>query len=89
MYIEGPYGAPRVDLHGTRFKSFVIVTAGMGWSFSRALKRTLVAEARRGRPVTSIRSIQVLAPLSAAAPPAFGKLLQSSVSSAARVLLQK
>lgn len=41
-YIEGPYGAPMVDVHGLRYKCFMLVSTGMGWTFVRAWKRQLV-----------------------------------------------
>jgi hypothetical protein len=59
-YIEGPYGAPMIDTLGTRYKCFLIVASGLGWTFLRAWKRQLLQEAVRARPVKSIRSIAIM-----------------------------
>jgi hypothetical protein len=59
-YIEGPYGAPMIDLHGSHFTCFLIITSGMGWTFLRAWKRQLVQEAARGRPVHVLHTVAVI-----------------------------
>lgn len=59
-YIEGPYGAPMIDVHGTRYKCFVVVSGGVGWTFVRSWKRQLIFDASRGRPVKSINCIAIL-----------------------------
>ena len=60
VYLEGPYGAPMIDLHGPRYKCFILICSGMGWTFGRALKRQLLADAVRGRPLKSVRSVAVV-----------------------------
>ena len=30
VYLEGPYGAPMIDLHGPRYKCFILICSGMG-----------------------------------------------------------
>ena len=59
-YIEGPYGAPMIDLHGDRFEAFFIITSGMGWTFLRAWKRQLLQEASRGRRVQLLRTVAIM-----------------------------
>jgi hypothetical protein len=59
-YIEGPYGSPMIDTLGTRYKCFLIVSSGIGWSFLRAWKRQLLQDCVRGREVKSIRSIAIM-----------------------------
>ena len=59
-YIEGPYGAPMIDVHGTRYKCFVVVSGGVGWTFVRSWKRQLIADAARGRPVKAINTVAIL-----------------------------
>lgn len=59
-YIEGPYGSPMIDVHGTQYKCFVVVSGGVGWTFVRSWKRQLIFDASRGRPVKSINSIAIL-----------------------------
>lgn len=59
-YIEGPYGAPMIDVHGPLYKCFVVVSGGVGWTFLRSWKRQLVADAARGRPVKMISTVAIL-----------------------------
>ena len=59
-YIEGPYGAPMIDLHGATHTCFLIITSGMGWTFLRAWKRQLLQEAARGRTVHVLRSVAIM-----------------------------
>ena len=49
VYIEGPYGAPMIDVHGSKYKCFVLMSTGMGWTFVRAWKRQLVQVWPQGR----------------------------------------
>lgn len=58
--MEGPYGSPMIDVHGTRYKSFVLVAGGIGWTFLRSWRRQLLQDACRGRPVKSVTTITVL-----------------------------
>ena len=66
-YIEGPYGSPKIDIHSDKYKCFLIVGSGLGWTFSRSMKRQLLREATRGRPIKSIRSIAIVRELAASA----------------------
>jgi hypothetical protein len=59
-YIEGPYGAPMIDVHSERYKCFLIISSGMGWTFLRSWKRQLVQDAVRGRPVKAITSVSIM-----------------------------
>lgn len=59
-YIEGPYGAPMIDVHGPRYKCFVVVSGGVGWTFVRSWKRQLIADAARGRPLKSLATAAVI-----------------------------
>jgi FAD-binding domain len=59
VYVEGPYGAPMIDLHGSRYKCVLIICSGLGWTYGRAMKRQLLADAVRGRPLKSLRSVAV------------------------------
>jgi hypothetical protein len=65
VYIEGPYGAPAIDVHSAKYKSFLIISSGLGWTFGRAMKRQLLSDAVRGRPLRSIRSVAVVRELAA------------------------
>jgi hypothetical protein len=49
-----------IDTLGTRYKCFLIVSSGLGWTFLRAWKRQLLQEVVRERPVKSIRSIAIM-----------------------------
>lgn len=60
VYLEGPYGAPMIDIHSARYKCVLIVCSGMGWTFGRAMKRQLLDDAMRGRPLASVRSVAVV-----------------------------
>ena len=59
-YVEGPYGAPMIDTHGPRYKCFLIISSGMGWTFLRAWKRQLLQDASRGRGVRAITSVAIM-----------------------------
>lgn len=59
-YIEGPYGTPMIDTFGDRHTCFIIVTSGMGWTFLRAMKRQLLADAARGRDVRVVRTVATM-----------------------------
>ena len=56
-YIEGPYGAPMIDTHSTRFASFLIISSGLGWTLLRACKRQLLSDISRGRDVKSVQTV--------------------------------
>jgi hypothetical protein len=58
--MEGPYGSPMIDLHGGRFRHFLLISGGLGWTFTRGWKRQLVDDASRGRDVHRIHSVVVL-----------------------------
>ena len=59
-YIEGPYGAPMIDVHSAHHTCFLIITSGLGWTFLRAWKRQLVQAAARGRPLQVLRTVAVM-----------------------------
>ena len=60
VYVEGPYGSPMIDVHGPRYKCFVVIAGGIGWTFLRSWRRQLLQDARRGRPLKSLTTITVL-----------------------------
>ena len=71
VYIEGPYGAPMVDVHSAKYKCFVLMSTGMGWTFVRAWKRQLCQESHAGRPVKLVRAVAVMRGNNAHALPEF------------------
>ena len=60
VYVEGPYGSPMIDVHGPRYKCFVVIAGGIGWTFLRSWRRQLLQDACRGRPLKSVTTITVL-----------------------------
>eukprot|EP00892_Ulva_mutabilis_P004391 jgi/Ulvmu1/2323/UM013_0171.1 len=60
VYVEGPYGSPMIDVHGPRYRCFLVIAGGIGWTFLRAWRRQLLQDACRGRPVKSVATISVL-----------------------------
>ena len=54
VYIEGPYGAPQIDVYGSTYKCFLIISSGAGWTFACAWKRQLANDARCGRDVRAL-----------------------------------
>lgn len=60
VYVEGPYGSPMIDVHGIRYKAFVLVAGGIGWTFLRSWRRQLLQDACRGRPVKAVTTVTVL-----------------------------
>ena len=60
MYLDGPYGAPAVNLHGGGVKCVLLLSSGMGWTALRAWKRQLLQDAVRGRAVKVVQSVAVL-----------------------------
>ena len=59
-YLEGPYGSPMIDVHGSRYKCFLLISGGIGWTFLRAWRRQLLQDARRGRPVKAVTTVAVV-----------------------------
>lgn len=59
-YVEGPYGAPMIDVHSERYKCFLIVSSGLGWTFLRAFKRQLLQDGARGRNIKAVSSVAIL-----------------------------
>lgn len=59
-YIEGPYGSPKIDMHGSGYNCFLVITSGIFWTFLRAWKRQLVHDASRGMPVVAIKTVAIL-----------------------------
>jgi hypothetical protein len=49
-----------IDVHSERYKCFLIISSGMGWTFLRSWKRQLVQDASRGRHVKAITSVAVM-----------------------------
>jgi hypothetical protein len=60
VLVEGPYGAPMIDVQSAHYKCFLIISGGLGWTFLRAWKHQLVSEAARGRPVKVVHAVAVL-----------------------------
>ena len=54
LLLDGPYGAPQIDVYSERYKCFVIVATGGAWPFLRSWKRQLLHDRARGRDVRSI-----------------------------------
>lgn len=59
-YLEGPYGAPMIDVHGSRYKCFLLISGGIGWTFLRSWRRQLLQDAQRGRPVRHVTTVAVM-----------------------------
>lgn len=60
VYLDGPYGAPAIDLHGGGYKCFLLLSRGMGWAALRAWKRQLLQDALRARGVRAVQSFAVV-----------------------------
>ncbi|KAG2498204.1 hypothetical protein HYH03_003957 [Edaphochlamys debaryana] len=50
-FIEGPFGAPSIDLYGDRYKAFLLVSGGIGVTPVQSFFNHLMNQRKRGRPV--------------------------------------
>ncbi|KAG2448227.1 hypothetical protein HYH02_006812 [Chlamydomonas schloesseri] len=50
-FIEGPFGSPSIDMYGSRFKAFLLVSGGIGVTPVQSFFNHLMAQRARGRPV--------------------------------------
>lgn len=49
-----------VDVYGSRYKCFLLISGGIGWTFLRSWRRQLLQDAARGRPVKSVTTVAVV-----------------------------
>lgn len=56
-FIEGPYGSPSVDLYGSTYKAFLLVSGGIGVTPMQSVFNHLLAQRARGRPVRVARLV--------------------------------
>lgn len=57
VMINGPYGAPRVDIDSPNYKVVLLVTGGIGITPMHSIFNELVIQYIRGRPFTKIKLI--------------------------------
>ncbi|KAG2483535.1 hypothetical protein HYH03_017639 [Edaphochlamys debaryana] len=50
-YIEGPFGSPSIDLYGSRYKAFLLISGGIGVTPVQSFFNHLMDQRKRGRPV--------------------------------------
>ena len=53
-YIAGPFGAPSVNVYSSEFRTFVLVSGGIGVTPLHSFLRQLLEEQRRGRPLDHV-----------------------------------
>jgi hypothetical protein len=49
-----------IDVHSERYKCFLIISSGMGWTFLRSWKRQLVQDSSRGRHIKAITTVSIM-----------------------------
>jgi len=52
---EGPYGSPRLDLEGSRYRNFCLVSGGIGVTPNAFMAQRLMEEKKAGRAVENVR----------------------------------
>ena len=57
VYIDGPYGAPGIDVDGPRYKSFMFISGGIGITPMQSICNDVLQQHHRGRPVEKIMFI--------------------------------
>jgi len=57
MYWEGPFGNPKVEIWGARYKSFLLISGGIGVTPIQAITKQLLDQHSRGRPINRIRFV--------------------------------
>ncbi|EDO38081.1 predicted protein, partial [Nematostella vectensis] len=54
VYIDGPYGAPGVDVDGDRYKVFLFVSGGIGITPMQSICNDILHQRRRGRDIRKV-----------------------------------
>ena len=57
VYIDGPYGAPCLDIDGKRYKLFMFVSGGIGITPMQSICNNILYQRRRGRDVRKVMFI--------------------------------
>lgn len=53
-YIDGPYGAPGVDVDGRKYKSFMFISGGIGITPMQSICNDVLYQHNRGRPINKV-----------------------------------
>jgi len=61
IFFDGPYGAPRVDMDGDTYKSFVFISGGIGITPMQSMWNEMLHQHNTGRPITHMRFIWAVA----------------------------
>jgi len=54
VYIDGPYGAPGVDVDGRKYKSFMFISGGIGITPMQSICNDILYQNNRGRPINKV-----------------------------------
>jgi len=57
VYVDGPYGAPGVDIDGPRHRHFLLISAGVGATPLLGVASDLQNQAKRGRPIAAVNFV--------------------------------
>ncbi|MEW5314504.1 MAG: hypothetical protein WDW38_005999 [Sanguina aurantia] len=54
VLVEGPYGSPRLDLHGSTYSMFLLISGGIGVTPMQSIFNDLLSQRARGRPISKL-----------------------------------
>jgi ferredoxin-NADP reductase len=57
IYLDGPYGAPAVDVNSPAYKMFLLVSGGIGITPMQSIANDLMQQHRQGRPMKKIHFV--------------------------------
>ena len=57
VYLDGPYGAPCLDVDGDRYKLFMLVSGGIGITPMQSICNDVLHQRRRGRDIRKVMFI--------------------------------
>lgn len=60
VFVNGPYGAPRVDIDSPRYKLVVLVAGGIGVTPMQSIYNELLIQHIRGRPFVKVKLVWAL-----------------------------
>jgi len=57
MYLEGPFGCPKIDIWGEKYQLFCLISGGIGITPMQSIANQLMDEEARGRQLKHVRFI--------------------------------
>ena len=57
VYVDGPYGAPGIDVDGSKYKNFMFISGGIGITPMQSICNDVLSQHKRGRPLDKMMFI--------------------------------